>query len=401
MKFLMSKHSPLRGKSAVTAPSVNRASRAQIRIGNTIFNRSSSKEAILNTLLALKSPLSVPNSPTEWIAATSLEGQIALSDRAQLLRAEIDHQGPDRIMASLEHLQKREDWITLYLVAGELYCALLENEYHSQSISRSILRNYSKMAYGKLQSCETVKAVSVEQREYGVTNKLPIGTHNLQDCLGIFVYDRSLKAMGLAHLDLSGAVESLGTLFSKLSTNRKTVTLIGSRFESDRNSPVSRSAENNILDTIEFLMEQNVEIRHAEVGSNVMLPATAVCGNPKSGTIWRAMPRDKKSFRELLTALAWGGGFGASGNRNYRLTEAHDKEALIHRILETDLATPVNEESLYERFVTTPEASATRPPRRRVPELIDIYLSAREQAQQFMGGVSSEKRSLLATGSPR
>jgi chemotaxis receptor (MCP) glutamine deamidase CheD len=71
-------------------------------------------------------------------------------------------------------------------------------------------------------SCKTTnsQAWGVEQREIGFSSSAPIGTENLQQCVGLMVRDPVTKKTAVTHLDSSTNPKTLATLFKRIpSTN--------------------------------------------------------------------------------------------------------------------------------------------------------------------------------------
>ena len=371
-------------------------SSGDLKIGKTPLSQFDSNEEVLLALQALPSPLPEPPNFSLWSINYSDRATSLLEDQTDTIHEEVleTDTKEDTLEVLLEY-EQNEEWRKLYLGCGELYEASMSGRVPSDPTTRAKIRALSVLAYERLQGRPNDSAISVEQREFAISSGAPIGTHNLQDCLGLFLWDSRKKVMAHAHLDLSTRLESLNQMFTEFSPGPLEMTLVGSRFSDDPSSFRSISSYRNILETLSFLAKRNITVSQAEIGTKVPLLATSVTGDPKTGTFTRCFPKLPDPLACIGGAATWGGEFGAHGEeRSHSLTKTlplSEKFQTLRQRLEAGelpfdkLGT---ERELYIRFTDGYKSKEEQALARRLPTIIELYLKAKEQLESHFPDIA-------------
>lgn len=116
------------------------------------------------------------------------------------------------------------------------------------------------------------EAYLIEQGEIGFSDRAPIGSSNIHDCLCLCLKKQETGKVGLAHFDghcdpdsLQQLVEGLGS--SKNGDSPLLLRIVGARFLRDRNSSGQEGSKANIRTALRALMEiADIEVVSADIG---------------------------------------------------------------------------------------------------------------------------------------
>lgn len=205
---------------------------------------------------------------------------------------------------TLHNLQGHADFA--YRDCDKLYNALAETSLayleHAQSqnspFSGTVARQRAEQ-YSKRLAVEAIKiseysrrmqgsidymALRVEQKEIGFSDVYAIGTDNVSQCVALAVQsEQGDKSVAVAHIDYETDVSSLSEIFSRLPDGKKSIRIVGARFEDD-----PKSSE-NLCRVVRMLANYDVNIISADVLQGDQGPSTVVI-SPHDFQMHEAVP---------------------------------------------------------------------------------------------------------------
>jgi chemotaxis receptor (MCP) glutamine deamidase CheD len=240
---------------------------------------------------------------------------------------------------------------------GALYDALQNLSKQPQSNTEELRQKIAaaqEQALWARENCrhESVNpdAYRVEQAEIGFSDKAPIGTDNVRDCVCVMVRDPVTHKTGLAHIDYSTGIYSLQRLFDRMpADSRLEVRLVGACYGKDKE--LSDTSIENMQKVTNFLSGKNVDILSTDIYDENQPRAVVV--NPETFAITEQRPGKENPDKRLGNGMPFISFPGKSLHVAFDLTRSPERAP--HLLTENEVSCIGNEshrvpQRIYEGF---------------------------------------------------
>lgn len=282
------------------------------------WEKSKSKEDLIQSIASFEKTVAVcrDRQAEEFL-------QVALFN---LGVARLDHGDYDRaceaFVEAAELNEKHKFRPLLYSNLGFLCATLRRKIAHEKALTKPSVTLIDEMRLASLRlallrSKHNVRgeplhpdARMVEQKEIGFSDREPLGSGNIHDCICVCVRNSVSGKVGIAHIDTNTDIHSLKILFDGLEypgrsdETRFQVRLVGARFMHRAEKEHAERSQNNFMNVLGFLTQtKNVEIISAAVG-NMKQPTSFVL-DPQSFNMVEAIPDFPNAYKDLSGGIPY------------------------------------------------------------------------------------------------
>jgi chemotaxis receptor (MCP) glutamine deamidase CheD len=254
--------------------------------------------------------------------------------------AGISEQGIPMLEDALS-LEKREGNCDRLLTnVGELYAAIcdtiIEKERKKMTQEAVLLKDklasLGRMAVDFISRDrgESVnpKAYRVEQAEIGFSDKEPIGTDNIRNCVCVIVRDPETHKTALAHVDAKTDISSLQQIFDQMPKGKTLdVKLVGAVYGAESNVKGAKSSRENLDGVMRFLGTKDVNIVSADVFNKNQPSAVVV--DPETFELFEEVPGVSNPDKSLVAGKCWADSWGRPLHVAFDLTVSKDRAPVL------------------------------------------------------------------------
>ena len=134
-------------------------------------------------------------------------------------------------------------------------------------------------------------ALRVEQHEAGFSDKRPIGTENLQQCVAVILHDPDSKRTALAHFDIATDPESLRSIIGHMPNVPLQARIVGGKGNDSY-------SERNVHQVLKILSDyDHINLISADIRNKVQ--PTAIVFYPETGALKHAYPGEQYAEQRI------------------------------------------------------------------------------------------------------